>query len=80
MSPKGECWKISAALNSVIGAQPGSAGSEVRGLEPTVGYESGGPVSQASLGVKSVFGSTAVGCVRGGVHPPVLGRRNLPWI
>ena len=72
MSPKGECWKISAAVNSITGAQPGSAGSGARRLEPTTGYESEGPVSQASLGVKSVFGSTADGCaasVAGSIHP-----------
>ena len=72
MSPKGECWKISAAVNSITGAQPDSAGSGVRGLEPTAGYESGGPVSQASSGVKSVFGSTTDGCAAseaGSIHP-----------
>ena len=72
MSPKGECWKISTAVNSITGAQPDSAGSGARGLEPTAGYESGGPVSQASLGVKSVFGSTADECAASGagsIHP-----------
>ena len=72
MSPKGECWKISTAVNSIIGAQPDSVGSGVRGLEPTAGHESGGPMSQASLGVKSVFVTIADECaasVAGSIHP-----------
>ena len=72
MSPKGECWKISAAVNSITGAQPDSAGLEARRLEPTTRYESGGPVSQASLGVKPVFGSTIDECAASGagsIHP-----------
>ena len=72
MSPKGERWKISAVVNSITGAQPDSAGSGVRGLEPTPGYESRGPVSQASLGMKPVFGSTVDECVASGagsIHP-----------
>ena len=63
---------MSAAVNSITGAQPGSAGSGERGLEPTAGYESGGLVSQASLGVRHVFGSTADECAAsraGSIHP-----------
>ena len=75
MSPKGECWKTSAAVNSIIEAQPRSVGSRVRGLEPTTGYESGGPESQASTKVRPVFGSNAdeYAACRAGSTPPSLG-------
>ena len=72
MSPKGECWKISAAVNSITGAQPDSVGSGARGLEPTAGHKSGGPVTQTSLGVESVFSSTTDECAASGagsIHP-----------
>ena len=59
MSPKGECWKMSAAVNSITGAQPGLVGSGVRGLGPTTGYESEGPESQAFSEVRPEFGSNA---------------------
>ena len=73
---------MSAAVNSITGAQSDLMGPGAYGLEPTAGHESGGPVTQASLGVESVFGSTTNECAASGaeVHPPVLGRRNLPRI
>ena len=72
MSPKGEYWKMSAMVNSITGAQPGSAGSGARELEPTTGYESGGTESQASLGVRPGFGSATDECApwgAGSIHP-----------
>ena len=72
MSPKGEDWKISVAVNSITGAQPDSAGSGASGLKPTAGHKSRGPVTQASLGVESVFGYTADECAAseaGSIHP-----------
>ena len=66
---------MSAAVNSITGAQPGSAGSWARGLEPASGYESGGPESQVPAEVRPVFGSTADEyAARGaGSTPPSLG-------
>ena len=72
MSPKGECWKISVAANSITGAQPESAGSGTRGLGPTAGHKSRGPETQASLGMKFVFGPTTDECAdsgAGSIHP-----------
>ena len=66
MSPKGEYWKISAAANSITGAQPESAGSGERGQGPTTGHKYRDPETQASLGVKPMLGSTADGCVASG--------------
>ena len=63
---------MSAELNSKIGAQLDLMGADTRGSEPVTGNESGGPMSQASLEVKSVFGSIAVECaasVAGSIIP-----------
>ena len=58
MSPKGECQKMSAAVNSMIGAQLGSIG---RGAEDSEsGKESGTLESRAPLGTRLVLGSIAV--------------------
>ena len=48
-----------AELNSKIGAQPDSMGVDTRGSEPMAGDESEVPMTQASLEVRSVFGSSA---------------------
>ena len=72
MLPKGECWQVSTAVNSITGAQPDSAGLGAHGLEPTAGYKSGGPMTQTSLGMESVFGSTAdeyAASGAGSIHP-----------
>ena len=58
MSPKGECSKISAAVNSMIGAQSGSIGRGTGGLESE--KESGTLESQAARWIILVFGSIAV--------------------
>ena len=46
-SPRGECWKMSAELNSKIGAQLGSTDADARGPKPMAGDESEVPVTQA---------------------------------
>ena len=51
---------MSVEVNSKIGAQSDSTGADTRGLEPISGVESEGPMAQASLGVESVFGSSAI--------------------
>ena len=43
----------------MIGAQSDSMGTDARGSEPVAGDESEGPMTQASLEVKSVFSSIA---------------------
>lgn len=58
--PKGECWKMSAELNSKIGARSYSMGADTRGSEPMAGDESEVPMTQALLEVRSVFGSSAI--------------------
>ena len=58
MSPKGECSKMSAAVNSMIGAQSDSIGRGTEGSES--GEESGTLESRASQGTGLVFGSIAV--------------------
>ena len=52
---------MSAAVNSMIGAQSDSIGGGAGGSKS--GEESGTSESQASQGTKSVFGSIAVGVV-----------------
>ena len=66
---------MSAAVNSITGAQPGSAGSGMRGLDPITRYESRDPESQASSKEGPVFGSTADEgtTYRAGSIPPSLG-------
>ena len=58
MSPKGECRKISAAVNSMIGAQSGLIGKGAEGSES--GKESGILESRASQRTGLVFGSITV--------------------
>ena len=61
---------MSAELNSKIGAR--SMGADTRGSEPMAGDESEVPMTQASLEVRSVFGSSANECmasVAGSIHP-----------
>ena len=58
MSPKGECWKMSAVVNSMIGARSDSIGGGAGGSES--GEESGTSESRASQGLGLVFGSNAV--------------------
>ena len=56
----------------MIGAQLGPMGTDVRGLEPTAGDESEGPMTQTSLEVKFVFVSIAAECaasVAGSILP-----------
>ena len=56
----------------MIGAQSDSIGTDARGSEPMVGDESEGPMTQISLEVKSVFGSSTDECaasVTGFIHP-----------
>ena len=48
---------MSAAVNSMIGAQLDLMGTSVCGPEHTAGEESGGPETQILLGEESVFGS-----------------------
>ena len=58
MSPKGECLKMSAAVNSMIGAQLGLIG---RGMEDSeFGKESGTSESRASQMTRLVFDSITV--------------------
>ena len=64
MSPKGECRKTSAAVNSMIGAQLGSIG---RGAEDSEsGTESSTLESRALQRTRLVFGSIAVEIVAPG--------------
>ena len=63
---------MSTVVNSITGAQPNSVGSGAHGLESTSGHEFGGLMTQASLGVESVFGSTTDECAASGagsIHP-----------
>ena len=56
----------------MIGAQTDSVGMDACGSEPKTGDESGGPVTQISLEVESVFGSNADECassMAGSIHP-----------
>ena len=46
----------------MIGAQSDSIGTDASGSEPVAGDESEGPMTQISLDVKSVFGSSADEC------------------
>ena len=56
-SPKGECWKISVALNSKIDNQSNSVTGGVRGSELIAGDESGIPLTLILPGIESVCGS-----------------------
>ena len=58
MSPKGEYWKMSAAVNSITGAQSDLIGRGAGGSESS--KESGTSESQVSQGTRSMFGSIAV--------------------
>ena len=58
MSLKGECWKTSAAVNSMIGAQSDSIVGGAGGSES--GKESGTSESRALQGTRLVFGSITV--------------------
>ena len=56
----------------MIGAQSDSIGTDARGSKPMTGDEYEGPVTQISLEVKSMFGSSADECaasVAGSIHP-----------
>ena len=59
MSPKGECKKMSAAVNSMIGAQSDSIGRGAEGSES--GEESGSLESRVSRSAGLVFGSITIG-------------------
>ena len=50
---------MSTELNSKIGARSDSMGADTHGSEPMAGDESEVPMTQASLEVRSVFGSSA---------------------
>ena len=58
-SPKGECWKISAELNSKTGAQSGLMDADASGPEPMAGNKSEVLVTPAQLDVGTVCGSSA---------------------
>ena len=58
-SPKGECWKISAVLNSKIDNRSNSVSGGVRGSELIAGDESGIPLTLILRGAESVSGSNA---------------------
>ena len=61
----------------MIGAQSDSIGTGARGSEPNAGDKSGGPVTQISLEVESVFGSNANECAAfevGSIHRPRMAR------
>ena len=67
---------MSEAVNSMIGAQSDLIGTDARGLEPMAGDESEGPMTQISLEVKTVFGSSTDECavsVAGSIHPSLDG-------
>ena len=56
----------------MTGAQSNSIGTDVRGSDPVARDESGGPVTQISLEVESVFSSNTdeyVASVVGSIHP-----------
>ena len=56
----------------MISAQSDSIGTDARGSELMAGDESEGPMTQASLEVRSVFVSIAAECaafVAGSIHP-----------
>ena len=56
----------------MIGAQSDSIGTDTRGSEPVAGDESEGPMTQISLEVKFVFGSSTDECaasMAGSIHP-----------
>ena len=57
MLPKGECWKISATVNSITGAQSDSIGRGAGGSE--FGEESGSSESRAMRSVGLEFGTIA---------------------
>ena len=57
--PKGECWKMSAALNSKIDTRSSSASVDSHGSELTPRDESGVPMTQILCEVKSMCGSNA---------------------
>ena len=63
MSPKGECRKMSAVLNSKIDKQSGSSSAGPHGSELTGEDESGVPMTQILCEVKSMCGSNAGGSV-----------------
>ena len=58
-SPKGECWKMSAALNSKIDNRSSSVSAGVHGPELVAGDESEVPLKQMLQGVESMCGSNA---------------------
>ena len=63
MSPKGECWKMSAALNSKIDNRSSSVSAGVSGPRLIAGDESGVLLSQILWGVESMCGSNAADSV-----------------
>ena len=72
MLPKGECWKISAEVNSMTGAQSDWIGTGVHGSDPVAGDESGGPMTSSLQEVGSVLDSNADKCaasMAGSIHP-----------
>ena len=58
-SPKGECWKMSAALNSKIDKRSSSASVDSHGSELTPQDESGVPLTQILCEFKSMCGPNA---------------------
>ena len=63
---------MSAAVNSMTGAQSDSIGTDARGSDPVDGDESEGPMTPRSQEVGSVFGSDADECVAsvaGSIYP-----------
>ena len=59
-SPKGECRKMSAELNSKIDARSSSSCTDAHALEPIAGNMSEVPVTQISFEAGSVCGSNTV--------------------
>ena len=59
MSPMGECWKTSAALNLKIDNRSSSVSAGSQGSELESGEESGVPLMQMLYTVESASGSNA---------------------
>ena len=56
----------------MIAAHLDPMGADARGSEPMAGDDSGGPMTQTSLEVRSMFGSIAAECatsMAGSIHP-----------
>ena len=79
MSPMGECWKTSAALNLKIDDRSSSVYAGSQGSKLDIGGESEVPLMQIPHEVESACGSNAAGSVapRDGVELPIFGRLDL---